>query len=493
MTSTALVIGSGFSSLSAACYLAKAGFNVTILEKNGESGGRARVLATEGFKFDIGPTWYWMPDIFENFFSDFDHKPSDYYKLSRLNPSYRIYFGKDRYEDIPSGMPELNALFEKYQPGSSPLLKEFLEEAEFTYQLAVKEMAFKPGHSLFEFLSVDTATHAHLFIQSLRHQVRNKFRHPYLISLLEFPVLFLGAKPGDIPAFYKFMNYADLKLGTWYPDGGMYSVVQAMVDLTSELGVKIKLNCNVEGFEILDGQIQYVHTSQGSFSADVVVSGADYHHTETLLPEDLRNYTQSYWEKKTFAPSALLFFIGVNKKLKQLRHHTLFFDSPFDEHAESIYDHPSWPEQPLFYANIPSITDPSMAPEGMDSLTFLIPISPGIEDTPDIRSHYLKKIIKRFEEVTGDRIRGHIVVKNSYCINDFVSDYNSFKGNAYGLANTLFQTGYFRPSIRNKKIKNLFYTGQLTVPGGGVPPAIISGKIVAREITKKIRMYEHAI
>ncbi|MEO5905303.1 MAG: FAD-dependent oxidoreductase, partial [Saprospiraceae bacterium] len=335
-------------------------------------------------------------------------------------------------------------------------------------------------------------TNIHLFTQSLRKLVRSKFTHPYLISLLEFPVLFLGARPGDIPAFYNFMNYADLELGTWYPTNGMYSVVQGMVDMASEMGVQFHFNCEVKGFIFEDKEIKGVTTSKGFFSADVVISGADYHHTETLLPESQRNYSESYWKKKTFAPSALLFFVGINKKLKDFRHHTLFFDTSFDVHAEAIYDNPEWPEQPLFYVNAPSVTYAAVAPDGMESLTFLVPIAPGIEDTTEIRDAYFKKITSRFESITGQSIRENILVKHSYCVNDFIKDYNAFKGNAYGLANTLWQTGYFRPSIRNKKIKNLFYTGQLTVPGGGVPPAIVSGKIVSGEVLKKIKMPEYA-
>ncbi len=493
MTPTAIVIGSGFSSLSSASYLAKEGFEVTILEKNSQVGGRARQWISHGFTFDIGPTWYWMPDIFENFFGDFNESVSDYYQLLRLDPSYRVYFGTQEFEDIPATKKELFDLFEKYQPGSTPILKSFLEQAKLTYKLAVNEMAFKPGHSLFEFLSTETISHSHLFIQSLRDQIRSKFKHPYLISLLEFPVLFLGAKPSDIPAFYNFMNHADLEMGTWYPNGGMYSVVKGMVNLAGKLGVTIITNCAVESLNVQGSKIVSIQTRKGVFTADYVVSGADYHHTESLLPEKYRNYKEDYWKKKVFAPSALLFFIGINKKLNHLRHHTLFFDTSFDKHAGDIYDHPAWPEEPLFYVNIPSITDATVAPEGQECMTVLIPIAPGLADTPELREKYFNLIIDRFEKVTNEKIRENIILKNSYCVNDFINDYNSYKGNAYGLANTLFQTGYFRPSIRNKKVKNLHYTGQLTVPGGGVPPAIISGKIVAREILKKIKVYENAV
>jgi phytoene desaturase len=481
----AVVIGSGFSSLSAACYLAKAGLEVTLLEKNSEPGGRARQYIKDGFTFDIGPTWYWMPDVFENFFADFNRKANDYYKISRLNPSYRIYAGENKYEDIPADKNALLALFEKYQPGSSKLLNEFLTQAELTYKLAVQEMAFKPGHTLTEFVSKDTIRNAHLFILSLRSQVRKKFKHPFLISLLEFPVLFLGAKPGDTPAFYNFMNYADLELGTWYPEGGMYSVVKGILKLAGELGVNIITGCGVNKLVVENNVITGVETTNGIIEADVVVSGADYEHTESLLENKYRNYDSRYWNSRTFAPSALLFFLGINKKFKNMLHHDLFFDEPFDAHASAIYDNPEWPERPLFYINVPSITEKAMAPEGCESVTILVPLAPGLKDTEEIREEYYHSILNRFERITGESIIEHVVVKKSYCINDFISDYNAYKGNAYGLANTLFQTGYFRPKIKSKKVKNLYFCGQLTVPGGGVPPALISGKIAAEEIKKK--------
>lgn len=486
----AIVIGSGFSSLSAACYLSKTGFEVTVLEKNKEAGGRARQYVEKGFTFDIGPTWYWMPDVFEKFFADFNRKPEDYYNLHRLDPSYRIYSGINKYENIPADRKELLSLFEKYEPGSSTILDAFMKEAGATYELAINEMAYKPGVSLFEFLTIETLSKAHLFIQSLRNQVRQKFKHPFLISLLEFPVLFLGAKPGDAPAFYHFMNYADLEKGTWYPEGGMYSVVKGITKLAVELGVNIYTNCNVNKLVVKNNLITAIETSEGLLQADVVVSGADYHHTEQLLDPEYRNYDNKYWEKRVFAPSAILFFLGINKKFNDMLHHDLFFDESFDRHAASIYDVPSWPEKPLFYINVASVTDSSAAPDGCEALTILVPLAPGLNDTPEIREQYFEMLVNRFEEITGEKIRGHIVVKKSYCLNDFVNDYNAYKGNAYGLASTFLQTGYFRPKVTSRKIGNLFFCGQLTVPGGGVPPAIISGKIAVGEINKKFTVHE---
>jgi phytoene desaturase len=479
-----LIIGSGFSSLSAACHLAKKGFDVTILEKNDQPGGRARQWKQDGFTFDMGPTWYWMPDIFENFFADFGKKVSDYYSLTRLNPSYRVYFGKNEIMDLPVGIENIAALFESYEKGSARQLKKFLSIAEKTYRVTVSEMVHVPGHSPLELITKDTIRHLGLFIRTVRQQVRSMFRNPHIRNVLEFPVLFLGAKPGNIPAFYNFMNYADLGLGTWYPSHGMYSVVAAIWNLASELGVKFTGNTEVEKIIVANGKATGVTAGNRFYECDIVMSGADYHHTEQMLNQKLRRYSESYWNKKVFAPSALLFYLGIGKKLKNMLHHTLFFDTDFDPHAEAIYDTKQWPEKPLFYVSCASITDPSSAPAGNENVTLLIPIAPGISDTDAMREKYLDKSMERLEILTGQKIKDHIILKRSYCIRDFENDYHSYKGNAYGLANTLMQTAFLRPKIRSAKVNNLYFAGQLTVPGPGVPPCIISGKIVAEEILK---------
>lgn len=484
MKNKIIIIGSGFSSLSASCYLAKAGYNVTILEKNEGLGGRARLLSQDGFKFDMGPTWYWMPDVFEKFFNDFSKKPSDFYQLEKLAPAYQVYFNKLESLIISDNIEDIYQVFEKEEKGSSNYLKKFLKSAKFNYEVAINDLVYKPGESITELITFTTIKKANQFFQSISNEIRKNIKSKKLIQILEFPVLFLGAKPSNTPSFYNFMNYADFGLGTWHPKGGMYEVVDAFVSLASELGVKIKNNQKVEKIVVENGTVQGVKVNNTFLKADIVVSGADYHHSETLLDKKYRMYSETYWSKKTFAPSALLFYVGFNKKIKNVSHHTLFFDSDFDKHSVEIYDTPQWPKEPLFYASFPSITDNSFAPVDQEAATFLIPIAPGIEDTPEIREIYFKKIMDRLEELTNQKISDIIVYKKSYCVNDFIKDYNSYKGNAYGLANTLMQTAVLRPKIRSNKVKNLFFTGQLTVPGPGVPPAIISGKIVSDLIMK---------
>ncbi|MFI1743482.1 phytoene desaturase family protein [Thalassobellus sediminis] len=484
MKKTINIIGSGFSSLAASCYLAKYGYDVTIFEKNKTIGGRARQLKKEGFTFDIGPTWYWMPDVFERFFNDFNKKPSDYYSLEKLNPAYSVYFDKDDFITIEDTLSKISAAFEKEEPGSSIKLKKFIKEARSNYDVAIKDLVYNPGISPTELITPATIKKINQFFSTIKRDVRKEFKNPRLVKILEFPVLFLGAKPSDTPSFYSFMNYADFGLGTFHPKKGMYQVILAMENLSKELGVKIRTEETIEKIIVENGVSKGIVSNGKTYKSDVVVSGADYHHTETLLEDSSRQYSERYWNKKTFAPSSLLFYVGFNKKLKNVNHHTLFFDVDFDVHAEAIYDNPKWPENPLFYASFPSKTDDFVAPEGKEAGIFLIPLAPGLEDTPELRETSFNKIINRFENLTSQNVKESIIFKESFCINDFIKDYNSYKGNAYGMANTLMQTAFLRPKLKSKKVKNLFFTGQLTVPGPGVPPSLISGKLVADLVTK---------
>lgn len=479
------IIGSGFSSLAAASYLAQAGNEVTIYEKNATLGGRARKLSADGFTFDMGPTWYWMPDVFDRFFADFGKKTSDYYALQKLDPAYRVYFGKKEHITIGDTLEKIIAAFEKEESGSSLKLKEFIKKAQDNYNIAIKDLVYRPGLSPLELITATTARKIGQFFSTISKEVRAEFTNPKLISILEFPVLFLGAKPSRTPAFYNFMNYADFGLGTFHPKTGMYAVVEGMTSLAKELGVEVRTDQNVEKILIENKKAVGIVIEGEKIKSDIVLSGADYHHTETLLDQKYRQYSEAYWEKKTMAPSALLFYVGFDKKIENMAHHTLFFDVDFEAHSKAIYDRPEWPEEPLFYASFPSKTENCFAPEGKEAGTFLIPLAPGLRDTPKLRENYFDKIMVRLEKITGQEVKEYVIFKNSFCINDFVSEYNSYKGNAYGLANTLMQTAFLRPKLKSGKVENLFFTGQLTVPGPGVPPALISGKLAAGLIENK--------
>ena len=486
-----IIIGAGFSGLSCACHLAQKGYQVTLIEKNDQPGGRARIYKDKGFTWDMGPSWYWMPDVFEKFFNSFNKKVSDFYELDRLDPSYRIKFKKDVI-DIPASMKELEELFESIETGSSKKLRSFLKQAEYKYNVGVKDLVYKPSRSLLEF--IDAKLLAGLLkmdvFTSISKHVRKHFKDERLIQLMEFPILFLGATAENTPALYSLMNYADLSLGTWYPKGGMNAVVNGMMKLVEELGIEVKLSEEVTSFSFIGNKICAVNTTHDSYECDIAVAGADYHHIDQhLLPDSFQNYSKKYWESRTLAPSSLLFYLGIDKKLPNLEHHTLFFDEDFKQHAHEIYDDPKWPTKPLLYVSATSKTDAQVAPEGKENLVILIPVAPNIKDTEEIREKYFQLVLSKLEDFTGENIRDHILTKRSYAHKDFISDYHSFKGNAYGLANTLRQTAILKPSLKNKKLKNLYYTGQLTVPGPGVPPSLISGEVIAKEIAKDFPIF----
>jgi phytoene desaturase len=482
------IIGSGFAGLSAAAYMAKEGHQVTVIEKNEQAGGRARSFESAGFTFDMGPSWYWMPDIFESFFKDFGKQPNDFYKLIRLDPSYQVLW-EDLQLPLPANFTELKAVFESLEKGAGNQLELFLKEAAYKYEVGIHKFVEKPGLSITEFFTLDVAKSVFKIdlLTSIHTHVRKYFSNPKLIQIAEFPILFLGALPKNTPALYSLMNYADMKLGTWYPMGGMNKLVKGMQQLAMNLGVQFKFNESVLSFEYQNKSISKVITDKNTYPTDAVIAACDYHHLETVvLASTYRNYTDAYWEKRKMAPSSILIYLGINKKLKNILHHNLLFDAPFDQHAQELYTQPQWPSDPLMYVNCTSASDPSVAPEGNENLMVLIPTAPGLIDTEEIKEAYFKKAMAKLEKHFGEDIESHIVFKRIYAAKNFITDYHAFKGNAYGLANTLDQTAILKPSIKNKHLHNLIYAGQLTVPGPGVPPAIISGKLAAQLTLKNL-------
>jgi phytoene desaturase len=484
-----LVIGAGFSGLSTATSLADRGYEVEILEKNSMAGGRARVFSAQGFTFDMGPSWYWMPDIFETYFGKFGKKPSDYYDLVRLDPSYTVILSENEVIDLPANFADLRQLFETYEPGAADALDRFMDQAAYKYKVGIQKFVWKPSRKITEFMSLKLLVDVVRLdvFQSFYSHIRKFFKSSTLLKLMEFPILFLGAISQNTPAMYSLMNYAEIKLGTWYPMGGMHLIVKGMVALAEEKGVKITYNAEVTGFRLDGKKVLGAETAAGFVEADAVVASADYHHVETLLGDVHRNYNEAYWDKRVMAPSSLLFYLGISKRIPRLKHHNLFFDRDFSVHSEEIYTNPAWPQDPLFYASAPSVTDPTVAPEGCENVFLLIPVAPDLVDTEEVREKYFDQLMDRLEAYTGTSIREHIVFKRSYAHQDFMSDYHAFKGNAYGLANTLMQTAILKPSLKNKHLDNMYYTGQLTVPGPGVPPSLISGLVVASEVDQELK------
>lgn len=479
------IIGSGFSGLSAACYLAKMGYDVTVYEKNAQIGGRARMFEVLGFKFDMGPSWYWMPDVFENFFRDFGKEVKDYYSLIKLSPGFQVIFSPEDTIRIEDDFLETKKSFDAIEQGAGDKLSKFIENAEYKYNISMSSMVFKPSHSIREFVKWDIIKEifkTNLF-SPLSMEVRALFRDTRLIQIMEFPVIFLGALADRIPALYSIMNFAALKQGTFYPEGGMVQIVHGMHQLALSLGVKFYTNAPVEKIEVENGIVQGVKVNDKLVSFDAVIASADYHHVEMkLLDSQYRNYDENYWNAKVFAPSSILYYLGIDKKLSKLEHHNLFFDTDFSMHGDAIYKDEKWVDEPLFYVCCPSKTDASVAPEGKENLFILVPYSVNLREDGEQIEKYFTKVIARLENYCGEEILKFVCYKKTYSGTNFIADYNSYKGNAYGLANTLMQTAFLKPKMRNKKLKNLMYTGQLTVPGPGIPPSLISGKIVANEM-----------
>ncbi len=477
--------------MSCAAVLASSGFDVSVFEKNDKAGGRLNYFDAEGFRFEMGPSWYWMPQIFENFYNRFGKTSSDFYDLIRLDPSYKVIFSNNEHIDIPANFNALVELFEEIEAGSGEKLRRFIDHAEIKYHIGMDEFVWKPGRSIFEFTNLKVLKNAfklQLF-RSISREIKKVVKDERLRQILEFPVLFLGATPNDTPALYSLMNYADLKLGTWYPQGGMYKIVEAFRKIAENQGVNFEYNSEVNAFDYDGKNIKSISVGNLKLPTNVVIANADYHHVDQkILEKQYQHYDQNYWDSRKMAPSSVLMFVGLSERVPELEHHNLFFDANFNKHAHEIYKSPQWPSDPLFYVCMPSKTDHTVAPDGMENLFVLMPVAPDLDDSRrEVIENYYKVIIERIEAFTKRDISKSVVFKKFFSVRDFKSMYNSFKGNAYGLANTLMQTAILKPSIKNKNLKNLYYTGQLTVPGPGLPPSIISGQLVGQEIIQRFR------
>ncbi len=454
------IIGAGFSGLSAASFLAKEGFKVTIFEKNDTAGGRARHFFTDGFTFDMGPSWYWMPDVFSRFFHQFGRKESDFYQLVRLDPAYRVFFSAKDYVDISADLEKLYETFENIEKGSASKLKHFLKDAAIKYEIGMKNLVYKPAHSIRDYMNwrIITGILKMNTFKSISNIIRSNFKDIRLIRILEFPVLFLGATPQKTPSLYSLMNFADLVLGTWYPAGGMYQVVKAFITLAEQYGVKILTESPVGKITIKNNEATGITASGQFYPFGYVIGTADYHHVETsLIDSPYRSYTNKYWESRVMAPSAVLLFLGISKKLKNMLHHNILFDTDFEAHASEIYRNPSWPRKPSVYISCTSKTDETVAPQGYENVVALIPVATGLQDDDAIREYYYHYIIDNIERIAGEKLRDHIVYKRIYSHRDFIQDYHAFKGNAYGLANTISQTAILKPKMKSRKVKNLLF------------------------------------
>ncbi|MCF7799048.1 phytoene desaturase [Candidatus Woesearchaeota archaeon] len=483
-----LLIGAGFGGLATACLLAKEGYKVTVIEQLDQPGGRARLYTEQGFSFDMGPSWYLMPDIFEKFFAQFGKRPEDYLTLTRLDPAYKMYFGKDDVVTIREDLATNKELFERYEKGAGEKLQTYLDAAQYQYQTAMSKFIYKNYTSLKDMLDPKLAKaglRMRLFA-SLDKYASRYFSNDRLKKILEYTVVFLGGDPKNTPALYSLMSHVDFNLGVWYPKGGMNALAVALYDLAQELGVTFAFNTSAQHILVEEGKAKGVKTPKKIYKADIVVCNADYHHVEQqLLKPKYQSYTDKYWKSRTVAPSGFVMYLGLNKKIKGLEHHMLFLEEDWQEHFREIFEKPAWPQHPSFYVCCPSKTDKTVAPKGKENIFVLVPVAAGLEDDETKREAYADMILSRMEDVTGEQIKKHIIVQRLFAHNDFIKDYNAFQGTALGLAHTLRQTALFRPRMQNKKVKNLWFVGQYTHPGIGVPMVIIAAEILAQEVAKR--------
>ncbi|GAB7019831.1 phytoene desaturase family protein [Halostagnicola bangensis] len=497
-----VVVGGGVGGLSTACHLADAGADVRVLEKNEQFGGRASVLEKDGFRFDMGPSWYLMPDVFERFFGQFDRTPTDYYELTHLDPHYRIFFKDGDEVDITPELAETKVLFESYEDGAGEALERYLEKSRENYEVGMKHFVYEDRTRLRDYLDLDVARQARglSLLGTMQGHVEEYFDHPKLQQIMQYTLVFLGGSPNNTPALYNLMSHVDFNLGVWYPENGLGGVMDGLVELGRELGVTYETNRPVtaikgrRGAFLVEAEPQGTESNSvaetleadgtpGTFEADLVVSNADYAHTEReLLTAEQRGYDADYWASRTYAPSAFLLYLGVEGDIDELAHHTLVLPTDWDQHFEQIFDDPAWPDDPAYYCCVPSETDDDVAPDGHSALFVLVPIAPGLEDTPERRDQYREQVLEDIAANTGEELRDRIVLEERFSVEDFADRYNSYRGTALGMAHTLRQTALFRPPHRSKAVDGLYFTGSYTTPGIGVPMCLISGELTAEAV-----------
>ncbi len=486
--SKVVIVGGGFGGLSTACFLADEGYEVELVEKNKHVGGRASVLEEDGYRFDMGPSWYLMPDIFERFFTKFDREPEEFYELNRLDPNYRIFFKDGDVMDVPADPEEASELFETYEEGAGEAFQRYLDKSEETYEIGMNEFVLKDRNNFRDYLSLDVAKNARglSLIKKMQGHVENYFESDKLQQVMQYTLVFLGGSPKNTPALYNLMSHVDFNMGVYYPEGGIYSVIEAMQELGEELGVEYSTGEEVVEINRKDER-PYVKTEDRKIECDAVVSNADYAFTETeLLPDRYTTYDKDYWESKTYAPSAFLMYLGVEDELEGLEHHSLVLPEDWDSHFEKIFDNPEIPENPAYYVCNPSATDDSVAPEGESAIFILVPIAAELELGEEGREKFRELVLDDLEENTDIQIRDKINYEKIFAGEEFKDRYNSFNGTALGIAHTLRQTSVFRPKQRSKKMEGLYYTGQYTNPGIGMPMCLISGEHAAEKVVEDL-------
>ncbi len=483
-----IIIGGGIGGLALAGMLGKSGYKVTIVEKNEMIGGRARIFKDKGFMFDMGPSWYMMPDVFEHFFEILGEDIKSYYSLERLSPSYQITLKSDgKSYKFYSDMKKNKELFESIESGAGEVLEKFLMKGQDQYELSKAEFMYKNYNSIRDFMTLRVMRQgAKLPLFKKQKQIIEKlFKSEILRKALQYQTVLLGTAPGDTPGIYTLMNYVDLVLGEWYPNTGIRAVPNSLESIAKKYGVEIRLNALVKNIIVENDIAKGVLLENGeTLFADIVVSNADVEHTDRkLLPKAYQTKSDKYWESRVLAPSAFILYLGVKGNLPQMEHHNLLFTKNWEEGFGQIFKKPEWPHDPSLYVCMPSKTDKTVAPEGHENLFVLVPIASGLEYTEDFAAEYAEKVLSEIEQYYNiSDLKERIVVQHMYSVKDFIADYNAFKGTALGLAHTLSQTAIFRPNNIHKKIKNMYYVGAGTNPGIGMPICLISAELAYKRI-----------
>lgn len=479
-----VIIGSGVGGMAAAALLAKDGYRVTVLEKNEQVGGRAGLLQKDGFSFDMGPSWYLMPDVYERFFNAMDTTTADYLKLIRLQPHYRIFHADGTYSEI-TGDPERDkALFERIEPGSAAAFDRYLAEAKVKYNVSVNAILYRNFVKPWDFLAKDIRDKGRQLqvFESMERYVQRYFKTEKMQQIVLYTLVFLGGIPRNTPALYSLMAHVDFNLGVWYPEGGMTMIPRALQQIGEKYGVEYRCNEPVSHIELKDGHATTVHTQSGSYPADIVVSNADYAHTETLIQPASRQFSERYWKNRTLAPSAFILYLGVRGKIPEFVHHNIVFGPDWTKHFRDIADRPGWPETPSLYICNPNKSDSTVAPTGHENLFLLVPVASGLTETGASRREYGDFVLEYVEKTAGVLFRDRIMVREDFSVPDFANRYNSLRGTALGLAHTLRQSSLFRPPNRSRKVDNLYFVGANTNPGIGVPMCLISAHLVRDRI-----------
>ncbi|CAI48193.1 phytoene dehydrogenase (phytoene desaturase) [Natronomonas pharaonis DSM 2160] len=481
---SATVVGGGFGGLAAACHLAADGAEVRLLEQHDRLGGVAGRIETDGFRIDTGPSWYLMPGAFERFFGHFDREPSAFYDLERLDPHYRVFWKDGDRVDVPDDPEAVAELFERYEPGAGNAFRAYLDSAEHAYEVGVDEFVYEDRSRVRDCLDprLLRAVRGLTLLSSMDEYVADYFENPKLRQLVQYTLVFLGGAPHNTPAIYTLMSHVDFNLGVYHPTGGIASVVDGVAELARDLGVDIETGTPVSGLDPADNAIT-VSTDAGTHRADTVVANAAPAHVDRdLLPDGVAEYGDDYWSDRTYAPSAFMLYLGVEGDVEPLYHHTLVLPTDWDDHFRQIFETPAWPDDPAYYINVPSSTDPTMAPDGHEAVVVLVPIAPGLDDGPAVRETFREQVLNDIATHTGVDLRDRIVLERTACVSEFGQRFGAPQGTALGLAHTLSQTGPLRPSIRSSVSDSLFYAGSYTSPGIGVPMCLTSGEHAAAAV-----------